>query len=294
MIDPAKSDLSVRRQCALLTLAFGRLPAQICDGNERSRADAPHRRIASQVAVLRLAAHDVRNQQGKPEGHAMRPLSILFFSDILCVWAHLAELRLGEARRNFGAQIQFQYRFCQVFGDVPGKMATGWREKGGYDGFADHVQHVAAQYPEAPVHPRLWRDSQPASSNPAHVFLKAVQICEQEQSCAAGAFERGIRKVRDAFFVEGRNVAQREVLVDIVASLDAPVDVVCRLIDDGRAHAALAADYKEAETLGVKGSPTMSLNEGRQKLSGNVGYRIVEANIQELLREPNLDLASWC
>jgi hypothetical protein len=36
------------------------------------------------------------------------------------------------------------------------------------------------------------------------------------------------------------------------------------------------------------------MNEGRQKLFGNVGYRIVEANIQELLREPNPDLASWC
>jgi predicted DsbA family dithiol-disulfide isomerase len=225
---------------------------------------------------------------------AMPPLPILCFSDILCVWAYFAELRLDEARRNFGEQIRFQHRFCSVFGDVPGKIATGWRDKGGYEGFAEHVQHIAARFPEAPIHPRLWRESQPASSDPAHVFLKAAQICEQEQSCAPGAFERGIRKLRDAFFVEGRNVAQREVLAGIGAGLDAPVDLLFRLIDDGRAHAALAADYREAETLGVKGSPTMILNEGRQKLFGNVGYRIVEANIQELLREPNPDLASWC
>ncbi|PPQ29291.1 hypothetical protein CCR94_15720 [Rhodoblastus sphagnicola] len=224
----------------------------------------------------------------------MRPLPILYFSDILCIWAYFSELRLDQARHDFGAQIQVQYRFFQVFGDVPGKMATSWRDKGGYDGFADHVQTIAARFPETPIHPRLWRDSPPASSNPAHVFLKAVQICEQEQSCAPGAFERAIRKVRDAFFVEGRNVARREVLLDIGASLDAPVDPICRLIDDGRAHAALAADDREAAKLGVKGSPTMSLNEGRQTLSGNIGYRIVEANIQELLREPNLDLASWC
>jgi protein-disulfide isomerase len=61
-----------------------------------------------------------------------------------------------------------------------------------------------------------------------------------------------------------------------------------------RVYAALSADYKEAENTGVKGSPTMILNEGRQKLFGNVGYRIIEANIQELLREPNPDQASWC
>ena len=54
------------------------------------------------------------------------------------------------------------------------------------------------------------------------------------------------------------------------------------------------SDYKDAESLGVKGSPTMILNQGRQKLYGNVGYRIIEANIQELLRDPHPDQASWC
>lgn len=56
------------------------------------------------------------------------------------------ELRLDELRRNFGAQIEFQHRFCHVFGDVPGKMAMGWHDKGGYEGFAEHVQHVAARF----------------------------------------------------------------------------------------------------------------------------------------------------
>ena len=44
----------------------------------------------------------------------------------------------------------------------------------------------------------------------------------------------------------------------------------------------------------VQGSPTFVLNDGRQKLYGNVGFRIIEANIQELLREPKPDQASWC
>ena len=84
----------------------------------------------------------------QPDMLAMPPLPILCFSDILCVWAYFAELRLDEARRNFGAQIEFQHRFCQVFGDVPGKMAAGWRDKG--EGVAEHVQHVPARFPEAP------------------------------------------------------------------------------------------------------------------------------------------------
>ena len=72
------------------------------------------------------------------------------------------------------------------------------------------------------------------------------------------------------------------------------MNVVARFIKSGRAHAALATDYKEAENSGVQGSPTFILNEGRQKLFGNVGYRIIEANIEELLRQPSADQASWC
>ena len=35
------------------------------------------------------------------------------------------------------------------------------------------------------------------------------------------------------------------------------------------------------------------LNEGRQLLAGNVGYRVIEANIRELLDTPG-DQQSWC
>ena len=44
---------------------------------------------------------------------------------------------------------------------------------------------------------------------------------------------------------------------------------------------------------GIKVSPTFSFNEGRQRLSGNVGYRIIAANIRELT-EPAALLQAWC
>lgn len=57
--------------------------------------------------------------------------------------------------------------------------------------------------------------------------------------------------------------------------------------------ASLSRDQQSARDLGVKGSPTWVLNEGRQTLSGNVGYRILNANIEELLKHPGAE-ASWC
>jgi CubicO group peptidase (beta-lactamase class C family) len=43
----------------------------------------------------------------------------------------------------------------------------------------------------------------------------------------------------------------------------------------------------------VRGSPTWVLNEGRQVIYGNVGYRVLNANVEELINRP-IEEASWC
>ncbi len=229
-----------------------------------------------------------------PEGEDMPVVPILYFSDVLCVWAFFAELRIAAVRRTFSDQVGLEFRFCSVFGDVPNKIATSWGTRGGYDGFAAHVRHAAEGFPEVKLHDDLWRGVRPQSSLSPHLFLKAVHLAEQDDKCAAGSFERALGAMRHAFFVDGRDIARLDVQRAVGEAAGAPAAAIQDYLDTGRAHAALSADYKEADVLGVKGSPTLILNQGRQKLYGNVGYRIIEANIQELLREPNPDQASWC
>lgn len=62
----------------------------------------------------------------------------------------------------------------------------------------------------------------------------------------------------------------------------------------GEAHTALMSDDQEAQALGIRGSPSLVLDAGRQTLYGNVGFGIIQANIAELLREPQAGAASWC
>ncbi len=223
----------------------------------------------------------------------MERIPIFYFSDVLCVWAFFAELRLAAVRRSFGEQVLLEFRFCSVFGDTTRKIATAWSSRGGYEGFADHLHHSARQFPEIRLHNDIWRKVRPASSLSPHLYLKAVQLSEKEDG-AKGAFECALCKMRDAFFLDGLDIARQDVQLEIGRDAGVDNELALRFIADGRAHASLSADYEDAQTLGVKGSPTMILNEGRQKLYGNVGYRIIEANIQELMREPNPNQASWC
>jgi predicted DsbA family dithiol-disulfide isomerase len=106
--------------------------------------------------------------------------------------------------------------------------------------------------------------------------------------------DNAIRAMRSAFFEQNEDISQRRVQREVCAAVGVDVDRVAALIDSGDAHAALMADYADADTMKVSGSPTFLLNDGRQKLYGNVGYRVIEANIQELLREPASGQASWC
>ena len=70
-------------------------------------------------------------------------------------------------------------------------------------------------------------------------------------------------------------------------------EAVQSAINDGTAVAALMNDYQRGKTQGIKGSPSYVINEGRQILYGNIGYRVLFANIHELLNHPGGE-ASWC
>ena len=219
---------------------------------------------------------------------------ITYFSDVLCVWAFIGELRVAEVRRKFAEQVRFEHRFCSVFGDTEQKIGAGWADRGGYGGFNRHLHHSAEAFPEIRLHPELWLTVRPASSMGAHLLVKAAELAEAAGQAPEGASGRLLEALRRAFFVDGRDIAMARVQLEVADGLDISPQVLREFIDDGRAFAALSRDYQAAETLKIQGSPSFVLNEGRQKLYGNVGYRIIEANIQELLRSPQPDQASWC
>ena len=61
----------------------------------------------------------------------------------------------------------------------------------------------------------------------------------------------------------------------------------------GEAMAGVCRDIELRDRNKIEGSPTYYLNKGRQKLYGNVGYRVVSANLRELIEQPEHQ-ASWC
>jgi predicted DsbA family dithiol-disulfide isomerase len=232
-----------------------------------------------------------------------QPVNIEVFSDVLCIWAYGAQARLDHLKRTFGERVTLIYRFIPLFGAARERIDRAWRDQGGFEGFNRHLRGVAAAWDHVRVHPELWLSVRPASSTPAHLVLKAAQALE---SCGAIPATRGedpagrtpveafAWRIREAFFAEGRDIARAEVLWDIVAESGLPVAGLQRIVETGEAHALLQIDAEARDHYLVPGSPTLVFNEGRQRLYGNVGYRIIEANIRELFRDARYGEASWC
>jgi predicted DsbA family dithiol-disulfide isomerase len=224
----------------------------------------------------------------------MTSVPITYFSDVLCVWAYVAELRVKEVTTTFGEQVRWRPRLCSVFGDTPGKIAKAWGDKGGYPAFNAHLRHVAGQFPEIALNPDLWLTVRPASSTGPHLFIKAAELAEAAAACAPGTTAALTQALRHGFFRDGRDIARLGVQHDIAGEAGLDVGAVEDFLADGRAFAALAHDYQEADRMRIQGSPSFVLNDGRQILYGNVGFKIIEANIREILRTPSAGQASWC
>jgi predicted DsbA family dithiol-disulfide isomerase len=225
----------------------------------------------------------------------MERIRILYFTDIFCVWAYIAQMRLNELEATFQDKVAVDHHFISVFGNAREKLETRWRDQGGLAGYRDHVHNVAKTFNHVKVHPHIWTKVTPASSMSCHLFLHAVRLLETKKIIPRSEklFEKMAWEFRVNFFSQLADISDRGVQLEIARSLGLPVAAIHAHIDSGEAYAQLCRDFDLVKDHAVTVSPTMIFNEGRQRLNGNVGYRVIEANIRELLQN-RPDQHSWC
>ncbi|MGK2923778.1 MAG: DsbA family oxidoreductase, partial [Methyloceanibacter sp.] len=193
-------------------------------------------------------------------------------------------------------------RFCSVFPDAWSKIEKSWGSRGRFAGYNRHLREIAERFPQVVVHENVWITTRPRTSASAHMFLKAVALIEREaQGDGAESLPyldrlstKAAGEMRLAFFASAKDISEWNVHREIAERIGIDYSAVEEKIRSSEAVAQLAADYDLSQKNGVEGSPTILMNDGRQKLFGNVGYRLLQANVQELLRHPAANEASWC
>lgn len=233
----------------------------------------------------------------------MKKIRVEYFTDMLCIWAYSAQVRLDHLKKKFPDHVELKYRFTPIYAAVHDRIRTGWSGKGGFKGYNAHQLETAKAWEHVKLHPGIWVDTVPSTSVVSHLYLKAAQLLEEEghpdfalDSPVTGhtMFEFLMWRIRCAFFEQCLDIADIQVLKNISDELGLPTSEIVEKLDHGQAHAGLHLDTEARDKYMVSGSPTYVFNEGRQRLYGNVGYRILRANIKELLRHPDSGEASWC
>lgn len=220
-------------------------------------------------------------------------IKIDHYSDLLCVWAYVAQARMDELQSQFPTELDIHWHYMPVFGDVPGKLEKMWNAKGGVAAYANHMRDVAKGFQQVDVHPHTWEHVTPQSSAPAHLYLCAARVAASAGSLPTTAESNLAWALRIAFFRDALDISQQTVLRRVCEQQGLPLGVLDSQLNSGAAYAALCHDMQQARDANVRSSPTLIFNEDRQRLTGNVGYRIIEANVRELLERPQTQ-HSWC
>ena len=233
---------------------------------------------------------------------SLKNISVLYFTDILCIWAYIAQVRMDQLENKFGEEIILKEHYFSVFGSVGQKMEQNWGAKGGVSAYNKHVQEIVSKFDHIEVHPDVWIVNTPITSGSCHLFLKALQVLEDRNELPEIIeLENSTKSVvgiaawefRLAFFRDLIDISNFNSQMEIAERLQLPIREIQEVIESGAAFSALDSDLQLKEKYGVVGSPSLVLNEGRQIIYGNVGYRVIEANIRELLNQPE-NQASWC
>jgi predicted DsbA family dithiol-disulfide isomerase len=230
-------------------------------------------------------------------------IKIEYFSDILCIWAYTGQVRMDELKRDFADDVEIEYRFIPIFAAAKINIEKNWKDKGGFKAFNAHLQDISKNWKHISISTELWTNVVPESSISAHLYLKAIQLLAEQGEIddkpldelnGRTLIEEAIWLFRDAFFRQGLDISRRAEQDKVAEKLRLPLKQIHQILDSGKAHAALYLDDEAGNNYKVPGSPTLVLNQGRQLLYGNVGYRIIDANVRELLHNPEHGEASWC
>lgn len=220
----------------------------------------------------------------------MPKIKIHYYSDLLCVWAYIAQVRINELLENYNDQIDLDYHYTPTFASIENKVIKGWSAKGGVKAYAEHVKGLEKEFPHIKISDQCWTKKTPHSSINIHLFLRAMLEVDE---ITKKQFEDFSWQCRVDFFENAIDITHRDYQTALADKMNLPTDKIMKMIDSGAASAKLHADFTSIESDKIPGSPTLRFNNGRQVLYGNIGYKIIESSIKELLEGKHYD-QSWC
>jgi len=194
--------------------------------------------------AIRLA-RDAALRLRPPEEPA--PVELTLYHDVLCSWCYLADARLESLRDEYGNALKWSLRPYPL---RPESQLPGKKER---QILARHYRRIAKESEGQGVKPDLWiGEDPPASSLPPLVALEAALLVQ-----GPPVQRELLRAMRRAAFVEGINVARRDVQLELASRVGLDLPGFVEALDDASLEQSVNDSAEEAESLGIRGVPAL-------------------------------------
>lgn len=184
------------------------------------------------------------------------PLEMAVYHDVLCSWCYLASRRLLILRDEYGDALRWSYR---AFPLRPEDQLPTARER---QIFARHYRRISKEPEAKGVVPDLW-----LSDDPPRSTLPPLVAAEAALSQGERAQHKMLEAMRHAAFMQGMNIARRDVILDLAERCGLKLDKFMAAFDAPATERKVREDYDEAKNHRIRGVPAVVIG-GEWLLSG--------------------------
>jgi predicted DsbA family dithiol-disulfide isomerase len=184
------------------------------------------------------------------------------FTDFVCPWCYLSTPRVERLRHDFEVEVQWHYFPLHPDTPAEGLLLQDLFAGRGYDLDAMHARMKGLMDAEGLPYNRR-----------SHTYNSRLAQELAKWADSQPGFESIHGALYRAYFVDGRNIGDIEVLVDIAQSVGLSADDARGVLADRTFKDAVDADWEQARRYGVTGVPTFVA--GRYKVVGAQPYDVL-------------------
>jgi predicted DsbA family dithiol-disulfide isomerase len=182
-------------------------------------------------------------------------LKVTFFHDVICPFCYVTSKRLRKVAPEF--KIEVLHKSFSIISSLEDLKFVAPDVESVREFFKSEFSILKRFFPDYEEEKVISRGK-----------LGYVWSMPPLMACKAAEFQRGPQgywdyfdRAQDAFFLEGRNVADKEVLLSIAEELGFDLRQFKEDMEAKKTKLAVVSDEEEARAMGIRGVPALILND---------------------------------
>jgi predicted DsbA family dithiol-disulfide isomerase len=197
-----------------------------------------------------------------------KPIVLEVFSDYVCPWCYLGAARVARLKKDHGVEVKMVHFPLHPETPAEGRSLEELFAGRGYD-----IPKMQAQ-----MRARMAAEGLPYGERKMTFNSRLAQELAKWAETQAGG-EAIHEALFRAYFVDGKNIGDPEVLAQIAESVGLPGDKAREVVATRSFKAAVDADWQKSREYGVTGVPTYVA--GERGVVGAQPYEVLEQLVKQ-------------